>query len=62
MNVEVNLVLQVLFIRQALKNILLGCSRNAARCEWGKVAVMVWAGVGSSFRGLGELTLWSFQR
>ena len=52
MNVVVNLVLQVLFLSQTLKNILLGCSRNAARCEWGKVAVMVWAGVGSNFRGL----------
>ena len=43
MNVVVNLVLQVPFLSQALKNVLLGCSRNAARCEWGKVAVMVWA-------------------
>ena len=61
-NVEVNLVLQVPFLSQALKNVLLGCSRNAARCEWGKVAVMVWAGGGSNFRGWGGLMLWSSQR
>ena len=42
MNVVVNLVLQVLFLSQTLKNVLLGCSGNAARCNWGNVAVMVW--------------------
>ena len=41
MNVVVNLVLQVLFLSQTLKNVLLGCSKNAARCKWGRVAVMV---------------------
>ena len=51
MNVVVNLVLQALFLSQTLKNVLLGCSRNAARCEWGKVAVMVLVGGGSNFRG-----------
>ena len=62
MNVVVNLALQVLFISQTLKNVLLGCSRNAARCEWGKVAVMMWAGGGSNFRGWAGLMLWSSQR
>ena len=62
MNVVVNLLLQVLFLSQTLKNVLLGCSRNAARCEWGKVAVMVWAGSGSNFGGWGGLMLWSSQR
>ena len=59
MNVVVNLVLQVLFLSQTLKNVLLGCSRNAARCNWGNVAVMVWAGGGSNFRGWEGLMLWS---
>ena len=62
MNVVVNLVLQVLFISQTLKNVLLGCSKNAPRCKWGKVAVMVWAAGGSNFRGWGGLMLWSSQR
>ena len=62
MNVVVNVVLQVLFLSQTLRNVLLGCSGNAARCKWGKVAVMVWAGRGSNFRGWGGLMLWSSQR
>ena len=62
MNVVVNLVLQVLFLSQTLKNVLLGCSRNIVRCKWGKVAVMVWAGDGSNFRGWGGLMLWPSQR
>ena len=62
MNVVENLVLQVLFISQALKNVLLGCYTNAARCKWGKVAVMVWVGGGSNFRGWGGLMQWSSQR
>ena len=62
MNVVVNLVLQELFLSQTLKNVFLGCSRNAARCEWGKVAVMVLVGGGSNFRGWGGLMLWSSQR
>ena len=40
MNVVANLVLQVLFLSQTPKNVLLGCSRNTARCKWGKVVVM----------------------
>ena len=38
------------------------CYKNAASCKWGKVAVMVWAGCGNNFRGLGGLILWSSQR
>ena len=53
---------QVLFLSQTLKSVLLGSCRNAARCEWGKVAVMVWAGGGSNFRGWGGLMLWSPHR
>ena len=29
---------------------LLGYFRDAANCQWGKVAFMVWAGDGSNFR------------
>ena len=46
----VSLVLQVVFLSQTLKNVLMGYSRNAARCKWGKLAVMVWAGGGSNLR------------
>ena len=41
---------------------LLGYFRDAARCQWGKVAVMVWAGDCSNLRGWGGLMLWSSQR
>ena len=44
------------------KECLLGYSKNAARCKWGKVAVMVWTGCGSNSRGWGGLMLWSSQR
>ena len=40
---------------------LLGYFRDAARCKWGKVAVMVWAGDGSNLGGWGGLMLRSFQ-
>ena len=33
-NVVVNLVLQVLFLSQTLKNVFLGGSKNAASCKW----------------------------
>ena len=52
---------QVLFLSQTLKNVLLGCSGNAARYKWTKVAVMVWAGGGNNFRGWRGLMLWSSQ-
>ena len=48
--VVVSLVLQVVFLSQTLKTVLMGYSRNAARCKWGKLAVMVWAGGGSNLR------------
>ena len=41
---------------------LLGYFRDASRCQWGKVAVMVWAGDCSNLRGGGGLMLWSSQR
>ena len=44
------------------KECLLGCSRNAATCEWGTVAFMVRAGGGSNFRVWGRIMLWSSQR
>ena len=61
MNVVVSLALQVLILSQTPKNVFLEYSRNAARCKWGKVVVMVWAGGGSNFRGWGGLMLWSSQ-
>ena len=57
MIVVVNLVLQVPFLSQTLKNVLLRCSRDAAWCEWEKVVVMVWVGAGNNLRGWGGLML-----
>ena len=62
MSVEVSLVLQLLFVSWALKNVFVGIFRDAARCKWGKLAVMVWAEDGSSSRRWGGLMLWSSQR
>ena len=62
MNVEMSLVLQLLFVSGTLKNVFVGIFKDAARCKWGKVAVMVWARDGSSLRRLGGLMLWSSQR
>ena len=61
MNVEVSLVLQLLFVSRTLKNVFVGIFRGAAGYKWGKVAVMVWSVDGSSLRRLGGLMLWSFQ-
>ena len=41
---------------------LLGHFRDAARCQWGKEAVIVWDGDFSNLRGWGGLMLWSSQR
>ena len=41
---------------------LLGYFRDAARCQWGKIAVMVWPGDGSNLGGWGGLMQWSSQR
>ena len=60
MNVGVSLVLQLLFVTRTLKNVFVGIFRDAARCKWGKVAVMVWAEDG--LRRCGWLMLWSSQR
>ena len=49
MNVEVSLVLQLLFVSRTLKNVFVGIFRGAASCKWGKVAVMVWSVDGSRF-------------
>ena len=62
MNVEVSLVLQLLFVSRTLKNVFVGIFRDAARCKWGKVAVMVWAEDDSSLRRWGGLMLWLSQR
>ena len=61
MNVEVSLVLQLLFVSRTLKNVFVGIFRGAASCKWGKVAVMVWSVDGSSLRRWGGLMLWSSQ-
>ena len=57
MSVVVNLVLQLLFPIQTLNNFLQEYFRDAAPCQWGRVAVMVWAGDGSNLRGWGGLML-----
>ena len=46
MNVVVSLVLHLQFLSQTLKTFLLGYFRDAATCQWRRVAVMVWAGEG----------------
>ena len=46
MNVVVSLVLHFQFLSQTLKTFLLGYFRDAATCQWRRVAVMVWAGEG----------------
>ena len=61
MNVEVSLVLQLLFVSRTLKNVFVWIFRGAAGCKWGKVAVMVWSVDGSSLRRWGGLMLWSSQ-
>ena len=61
MNVEVSLVLQLLFVSRTLKNVFVGIFRGAASYKWGKVAVMVWSVDGSSLRRWGGLMLWSSQ-
>ena len=59
MNVVVSLVLQLLFLSQTLKNFfLVGYFRDAATCQWGKIAVMVWARDGSNLRWWGGRMLW----
>ena len=59
MNVEVSLVLQLLFVTRTLKNVV-GIFRDAASCKWGNIVVMVWAVDGISLRW-GGLMLWSSQ-
>ena len=57
MSVVVSLVLQLLFPIQTLNNFLQEYFRDAAPSQWGRVAVMVWAGDGSNLRGWGGLML-----
>ena len=57
-----SLVLQLLFVSRTLKNVFVGIFRDAARCKWGKVAVMVWAEDGSSLRRWRGLILRSCHR
>ena len=38
-----------------LNNFLLGYSRYAAPCRWGRVGVVVWAADGCDLSGLGEV-------
>ena len=56
--VVVSLVREFLFPSQTPKNFLLGYFRNAARCQWGRVAVMVWVRDSSNLRGWEGLMLW----
>ena len=62
MNVEVSLVLQLLFVSQTLKNVFLRIFWDAARCKWENKVVMVWAEDGGSLRRWRALMLWSSQR
>ena len=62
MNAVLSLVLQLLFLSQTLNNFLLGCFRDAATCQWGKVVVMALVGDGSNLRGWGGLMMWPCQR
>ena len=59
MNVEVSLVLQLLFVSRTLKNVFVGIFRDAARCKWAKVAVMVWAEDGSSLKSHHQVKIFS---
>ena len=58
MNIVVSLVLELLFLRQKMKDFLLGYCGDPAPCQWGRVAVVVWAGDGCNLSGWGGLTLW----
>ena len=62
MNVEVTLVLHLLFVSRALKNVFVGIFRDGARCKWGKISAMVCDEDGSILRRWGGLMLWSSQR
>ena len=59
MNVEVSLVLQLLFVSRTLKNVFVEIFRDAARCKWAKVAVMVWAEDGSSLKSHHQVKIFS---
>ena len=54
-NFVVSLILELLFLSQMLNNFLLGYSRYAAPCRWGRVGVVVWAADGCDLSGLGEV-------
>ena len=58
MNVVVSLVLELPFLSQTLNNFLLEYFRDAAPCQEGRVAVVVWAGDGCNLDGLRGLMLW----
>ena len=55
MNVVVSLIIELLFLSQILKDFLLGYSRYAAPCQWGRVGVVVWAADGCDLSGLEEV-------
>ena len=60
-----SLVFELLFLSQTEKISRIFCWDVLGMllgCEWENVAVMVWAGGGSNFRGWGGLMLWSSQR
>lgn len=40
----------------------MGYFRNATPCQWGRVAVVLWAGDGCNISGWGGLMLWRPQR
>ena len=53
-----SLVLELLFLSQTPSNFFEGYIKDAAPCQWGRVAVFVRAGDGGNLRGQGELVLW----
>ena len=41
MNIVVSLVLKLLLLSQTIEDFLLGYFRDAAPCQWGRIAVVV---------------------
>ena len=58
MNIVVTLVLELLFLSQTIEDFLLGYFRDAAPCQWGRVAVVVWNGDGCNLSRWEGLMLW----
>ena len=53
-----SLALKLLFLSQTLKILLLEYFRDVASCQWERVGVVVWAGVGSDCNRWEEVMVW----